>query len=392
MPEPIPYDKSRISIQMACFYAAIFAMIGIHLPFWPIWLVAKGLSPTEIGAIFAASVGIKIISNPLITHFADSQGKRRPIMIGLATLAFVTFYLFGLTNGFWQILSVSILFFAVWSPLMPLGDSLAMLGSKNIDENYLGRETDYGRVRLWGSLTFIITAIGTGYILTGASIYIIYQILLGSLALVVAVTLILPRTRVPAVTNVKFAPITVLQDRRFVLFITASALIQSSHSVYYGFGTLNWKTQGYSEIVIGWLWAEGVVAEIILFIFGSGLVARLGPLGMIILGGLAGTLRWLMTGDAYGLPLLIVLQALHAFTFGATHLGAIYFIYRRFPGNLSASAQGVYSAIVMGLALGLAMFASGKLYSFFGPNAYYAMALMAAVGTMLAIFLTINRR
>ena len=377
---------------MAFFYAAIFAMIGIHLPFWPVWLVAKGLSPTEIGGVFAASVGIKIISNPLIAHFADRQGKRRPIMIVLATLAFLTFYLFGYTNGFWQIFSVSILFFAVWSPLMPLGESLAMLGSKSIDENNLGKEIDYGRVRLWGSLTFIITAIGTGYILTGESIDIIYQILLGSLAFVVVVTLFLPRIRLPATANARFAPITVLQDRRFVLFIVASALIQASHSVYYGFGTLNWKAQGYSEIVIGWLWAEGVIAEIILFIFGSWLVARLGPSRLIILGGLAGTIRWLMAGDAYGLTLLVILQALHAFTFGATHLGAIYFIYRHFPKNLSASAQAVYSAIVMGLALGLTMFASGKLYSFFGPNAYYAMALMAAGGTLLAFFLTTNRR
>ena len=77
MPELPTHNKSRATIQMALFYAAIFAMIGIHMPFWPIWLAAKGLSPTEIGIIFACGIGIKIISNPLITHFADRYGKNK---------------------------------------------------------------------------------------------------------------------------------------------------------------------------------------------------------------------------------------------------------------------------------------------------------------------------
>ena len=113
---------------------------------------------------------------------------------------------------------------------------------------------------------------------------------------------------------------------------------------------------------------------------------------MILMGGLAATVRWAMTGEADGLPLLVVLQALHAFTFAATHLGAIYFISRRVPKALSASAQGVYSATVMGLALGVAMFASGKLYDLFGSGAYHAMAVMAAGGAILAIFLAIIPR
>ena len=276
---------------------------------------------------------------------------------------FLTFSLFGLVNGFWGILFVSILFFSVWSPLIPLGESLTMLGSYVPKGKITGRETDYGRLRLWGSITFIITAIGTGYLLTEETIEIVYHIILASLALVITVTIFLPPTQAPATKNTWFAPLKVLQDKRFLIFIAASALIQASHSVYYAFGTINWKTQGYSETIIGLLWAEGVVAEIIIFIFGTRLISILGPSKMIILGGIAGIFRWVLTSEANGLALLVILQALHGFTFGATHLGAIYFIFRRFPNNLSASAQGVYSSIVMGLALGLTIVASGKLYS-----------------------------
>jgi len=403
MPDRTAPDNTRTALRLAFFYAAIFFMIGIHVPFWPVWLAAKGLGPTEIGAVIAAGVGVKVIFNPLIAHAADRRGLRRPIMIALSVSSFASFTLFGVTDGFWPILLVSVVFFAVWSPIMPLGESLAMLSGQNgAGQNGAGQgeavgagdgapeaagELDYGRVRLWGSLSFIAGAAGSGALLSGRPPDVIYWGLLVSLALVVVVTLALPATRAPAAAEGRFATIEVLRERRFGLFIAATALIQASHSVYYGFGTLNWQAQGYSENVIGLLWAEGVIAEIILFVFGAGLVGRLGPAKLIALGGLAGAVRWSLTGLAPGLGLLVILQALHAFTFAATHLGAIYFISRRIPQALSASAQGLYSAMVMGLALGAAMLLSGKLYALYGAGAYQAMAVMAALGTVAAVLL-----
>ncbi len=401
MHDKTPPDNTRTTLRLAFFYGAVFAMIGIHVPFWPVWLAAKGLGPTEIGVIIAASLGIKVIFNPLITHIADRRGQRRPIIVALAVSAFASFTLFAATDGFWPILLVSILFFAVWSPIMPLGESLAMLtgpGGRQGGEKGAGgggKERDYGRVRLWGSLAFIATAVGTGMILTDGSADVIYWILLFSLALIIAVTLALPATRAPAATETRLTALDIFRLPGFGLFLIATALIQASHGVYYGFGTLNWKAQGYSETVIGWLWAEGVVAEIILFAFGARLVGRLGPAKLIVLGGFAGALRWSVTGIAGGMPgglaVLVFMQALHAFTFAATHLGAIYFISRRVPQAISASAQGLYSAIVMGLGLGAAMLASGKLYGLYGAGAYQAMAAMAALGGGAAVFLLRNR-
>ena len=215
--------------------------------------------------------------------------------------------------------------------------------------------------------------------------------ILSGLAATVAVIWALPGTSVPARTGKRLAALEVLRDRPFRLFITAAALIQASHAVYYGFGTLNWKAQGYSENVIGWLWAEGVAAEIVLFAFGARLIRRFGPVRLIALGGFAGALRWSVTGASDDLWVLIAMQALHGFTFGATHLGAIYFIARRMPQALSASAQSLYSALVMGLGLGLAMLSSGKLFALYGPGAYQAMAVLAAAGGGVALILMRRR-
>ncbi|NQU60584.1 MAG: MFS transporter [Rhodospirillales bacterium] len=388
MPKSNPESTFGISSRLALFYAAIFALIGVHMPFWPVWLTAKGLGPVEIGIIIAAGVGTKVIFNPIIAHMADKGGQRRPIMIGLSVTAFFIFALFGVTGDFWTILLVTVMFFAVWSPIMPLGESLTMLTGHGSEK---AKELDYGRIRLWGSLAFMATAIGAGHLISGRSPDIIYWIILLGLAFTVAAVWALPATRAPKTTGSRFASLDVLRDRRFVLFITACALIQASHGVYYGFGTLNWQAQGYSDTVIGWLWAEGVAAEIILFIFGTLLVNRFGSVALIAMGGLAGAARWFLTGMFDDLGVLVLLQALHAFTFAATHLGAIYFITRRMPASVSASAQSLYSAMVMGLALGLSALASGKLFSLYGAGAYLPMAAMAAAGGIIALSLVKRR-
>jgi len=392
MPDEPTADNTRTTVKMAIFYGAVFTLIGIHMPFWPLWLKAKGLGATEIGIIIAASVGLKVIFNPLITHAADRRGQRRPIIITMSVLAFVSFMMFAFTDGFWGILLVSILFFAFWSPIMPLGESLTMLAGSSRKEvsGNTGRnssELNYGRIRLWGSLSFIAATVGTGYVLAGRSPDIVYWVLLGALALVIGACLMLPRTLAPVSMQPGFSTFEVLRDRRFVLFITACALIQSSHSVYYGFATLNWQAQGFSENTIGWLWAEAVFAEIVLFIFGASMVDRFGPGALIGLGGIAGALRWALSGLTDQLTALLFLQMLHAFSFGATHLGAIYFISRRVPQHLSASAQGLYSAVVMGLMLGLVMLWSGRLFDLYGPGAYQPMAFISATGALLAIAL-----
>ena len=391
-PGPVPDPGTGISVRLAFFYGAVFALIGIHLPFWPVWLAAKGLGATEIGALIAAGVGVKVVFNPLIAHIADRRGQRRGIMLALAVAGLAAFSLFGVTDGFWALLLVTVMFFAVWSPIMPLGESLTMLSQRRDSTSPgAGKELDYGRIRLWGSLSFMATAVGAGYVLAGRDPDIIYWAILSGLAVTVTIIWALPATAVPARTGKRLAALEVLRDRPFCLFIIAAALIQASHAVYYGFGTLNWKAQGYSENVIGWLWAEGVAAEIILFAFGARLIRRFGPVRLIALGGLAGALRWSVTGASDGLLVLIAMQALHGFTFGATHLGAIYFIARRMPQALSASAQSLYSAIVMGLALGAASLTAGKLYALYGSGAYQAMALLAAAGGGAALMLMKRR-
>jgi PPP family 3-phenylpropionic acid transporter len=382
-PSPAPSRTAAVG-RLSLFYGAFFAVIGIQLPFWPVWLASRGLDATDIGMVLAASVMVKVVSNPLIAHLADRRGERRRVMIALGAAALAAFALFAIAGGFWWILLISLLFMVFWSAIMPLGESLTMLTARE-------RDLDYGRLRLWGSLTFIAAAVVSGRVLVGRPEDLVFWLMAGAVAVTLLACFLVPGTRPPPTTSARLPMGQVLRQPGFVTFLAAAALIQGSHSVYYGFGTLHWRAAGHSEEVIGWLWAEGVIAEVVLFAFGAALVRRLGPVTLIALGGIGGAVRWTVTALSTDLSVLVWVQALHALTFGATHLGAIYFIARSVPLALSATAQSLYSATVAGLVAGVAMAVSGRMYTAFGGHAYLLMAVFATLGAAVALVMLRRR-
>lgn len=165
---------------------------------------------------------------------------------------------------------------------------------------------------------------------------------------------------------------------------------QAAHAVYYTFGTLNWQRLGLSSMLIGGLWALGVISEIILFAYSARVTARFGPAALLALGGAAGVIRWVLTAFDPGVWLLVLLQCLHAFTFGATHLAAMQFITRAAPARLAVTAQGVYAAVSTGIVIGVVTYASGFAYSAFGSLAFLGMAVLCAAGGACALWLRAN--
>ena len=167
--------------------------------------------------------------------------------------------------------------------------------------------------------------------------------------------------------------------------LASCGLIQGSHAVYYAFATLHWRAAGYSEAVIGALWAQGVLCEVLLFAWGARVVRRFGTGGLIFAAGLAAAVRWLGTGLTASLAALVFLQTLHALSFGAAHLGAMHWIGRNVEPALSATAQSLYAAIVFGLFLGGLLYAAGLLYARFDGAAFLPMAAAGLAGALMAM-------
>ena len=369
---------SPMTVRLAAFYAASFLIVGIQLPFWPVWLSGRGLDASEIATVFAAALWAKVAVTPAIGALADRLGGRRAVMVGLAATALGFYVALLPAAGFWPILWLSLAAGVAQSALMPLGDSITLAAVRE-------RGFDYGRIRVWGSVSFIVAALASGLILAvlpgAAPGNRVLWLVLGGIALLLGACLALPPAGSPLAATARWAALAgFAANRRFWLFVVSASALQSSHQLYYGFGTLYWRRLGFSAPVIGALWAEGVLAEIALFWLGGRLTARLGPFGLMALSGIAGIVRWSLAGILPGLPAAAMLQLLHALTFGAAHLGAMMHLSRTVPPDAAASAQTLYAAVSAGLGSGLVMLGAGALYARFGGHAYLFMAGISALG------------
>jgi PPP family 3-phenylpropionic acid transporter len=222
-----------------------------------------------------------------------------------------------------------------------------------------------------------------GRVLAGRSSEWVLYLLLGMAALTAASCAAMPRgTPLPSRPRAAWR---VLLTRRHLVFLTAAMLVQSSHAVYYGFGTLYWQRLGFGDGTIAVLWAEGAVAEVVLFLVGGRYVRRWGPGALLALGGAGGLVRWTLTAWVGSLPALLLIQPLHALTFAAAHLGAMHYLGAAVPQGQAGTAQSLYSAVVGGIGMGVASLLAGALYGAWGGNAYLGMAAMAAAGGVVAL-------
>ncbi len=366
--------------RFAVFYAALFAVVGFQLPYWPVWLKGRGLGAAEIGVLVAAQMWVKVGFNPLVGGLVDRTGRRRPILLGLAVGSLLATLAFPFVEGFWALLALSLTLGALFAAIMPVGDNLTM-------RHVVAHGLDYGRLRMWGSLAFIGMAGLAGGLLDLLGRDAIVWLLAGALAPLCLAVLALPDA--PPLDPLPDRPrpgwADLLRDRRYGLFLAATACVAASHAMYYGFGTLHWQRAGIGNAWIGALWGIGVIAEVALFAWSGGLVRRLGPVRLIVLGAAGGVVRWGLMPWIADPWLLVPLQCLHGLTFGATHLGAMHFIARRIAPTLSGRAQSIHAAVGGGVSIGLATLASGWLYGGFGGRGFLAMAALAAAGALAAL-------
>jgi PPP family 3-phenylpropionic acid transporter len=374
-----PLGRGGLYLRLSLFYAALFGVTGVTTPFWPRWLEAQGLDPQAIGLLLATLPWVRLLTNPWVARLADRGLGARRLLLAVAAGTVLAYALFGVATGFWALLLVSLLSGACFANIQPLAESIAVPACR-------AQRLDYGQVRLWGSLSFILVAAGAGWLLADRSPAWILLLTLAGLVLALAAGLGLPERR-SAMPPGGAGALRLLRDRRFALFVLASGLIQSSHVVLYGFATLRWLAAGHDAGTIGWLWSEGVVIETLVFALGGRLIGRIGPLWLLAAGGAVAALRWLGLAWLEALPALAVLQALHGITFGASHLAAMSHIGQSTPPQLAATAQGLHGAIAWGAVFGLAMAAAGPLYARFGGGAFIPMAGLALAGAGLAAML-----
>lgn len=385
-----PSAFAGVPARFALLFAAQFAAIGAMMPFLPAVLQSKGLSAEQVAAVLAAGSAVRLLAAPAMGRGADRLGDPRRVLVLAAAVAGGTACGYALAPGggyaFGALLLVGLLHSLFLAPVVPLSDALWLGASRRLP-------FDYGRVRSAGSAAYIAGAVVAGQVAALFGPPAVVWLYAAGLLLAASAARALPGEEGAAGGGGRVGFAAPFREPAFRWLLPLSALIQGSHALYYGFSTIHWTAVGLSPGVIGLLWAEGVVVEVLLFLYGGKLAARLGPVGLAAVAAGAGVVRWGVTAETTWLPALAAVQVLHSITFGAQHLGAMR-VLAGMPPAQAATAQTLHSSLGTGLAMGVLTLLSGPLYARFGGGGFWAMAALcaAALPVVLGLRAALARR
>ncbi len=369
----------------ALFYSGQFVLLGVQLPFFAGWLTLNGFTAPEIGVLTGVALIARLVLGPFVAFWADHQDdERRALAIVSGVFAMGAAGLVVFPD---KILIAFSAFLVLWAfgMLVPLTDTAVLRADRN---GWL----HYGKTRAVGSFAFLSTTLVGGVALSHLGIAAAAPAMAGAALFAFAMSFLLPpqagdRGGAKPV-SLREAP-KLLRAPVFVLVLLAAGLTQGAHAVYYAFSYLRWSAIGYSETIIGALWATGVVAEIFMLVAARRLARRASPAFLLALGGAAAAFRWTLTAAEPPLAILFLVQTTHAFTFAAAYLAAIEFIDRAVPVRLVNTAMTLMSATGVGAVTGLATVIAGFVWRDMGASAaYLMMAVMGAGAFFLALIVS----
>ena len=363
--------------RLSGFYLFYFATVGTFLPFWGLYLESLTFSPSEIGELMALLVVGKIIAPYLWGWIADHKGNRMSVIrfAGLASIVVFTGALF--TTSYVGLALVMLVFGFFWSASLPQFEAVTL--------NHLGDEVHaYTRIRLWGSIGFIITVIVLGAVLEHYGVqplpWIVFMMIVG-----IWITSLWVPDDLPHGHTVDHEPIIkVIRQPTVLAMMAVFFLMQVGHGAYYSFYSLYLEKFDYSRTVIGQLWALGVIAEVGLFLIMFKLFRRYSLRSLLLTSLLCAAFRWFVIAYFPEKELIIVsVQLLHAATFGIHHAVAIQLIHRYFKGQHQGRGQALYSSMSFGAGGAVGSLLSGYIWEDVGASEAFVFAglisLLAAV-------------
>ena len=372
-------------IRFSACYALLMIGNGVQLPFLPLWLHAKGLPVSQIASVVAGMMAVRILGAPIFALLADRTGNRRAVIQSCAVVALLAYMTLPFTNGFYQILGVSLWGAFFFAPVNPLIEGFGVDASAALG-------LDFGRLRLWASISFLIGSLVAGALLTRLSPLETVWLIADAQVFSVIATFMLPAD--PERNGVKHhasamqfgAALKFLFGSHFTLFLLAASMANSSHAMLYSFSSVYWTSLGFGTFTIGLLWGAAIVGEVTFFATSQKIIHAIGVERLLLIGLSGGIVRWVGTAFITNEYMVLVLQLLHGVSFACAHLALMHFIRAHVPPNLRNTAQGIYAALAGGVLLSSVTWMSGPLYDNFGGKGFLAMAIISAIGLLIAVY------
>ena len=330
-------------VAFASFFFAYYAYVGIFSPYATLYFADRGMNAAQIGVMMSLIQALRIFG-PNLWGWAADTTQRRVLVLRLTAwataLSFIGFF-FGYSFASFFVVMVMINFFS--SAQTPLSEALLV-------NSLRGDLTYYGRIRLWGSIGFIVAVTCAGQILDSVGVDAMPWLALGTLVLTGLASLRIPEEVLPVTQGDKPSVMRLLRRREVIAFFISTALMLAAHAAIYTFYSLYLEQHGYSKSLIGLMWSLGVLAEIVFFFYQAPLFRRFGVRNLMLTSLLLAVLRFATIGlFADSLLILLLAQVLHAATFGVHNSASVAVMQRWFSGALQARGQALFVSISYGL-------------------------------------------
>ncbi|MGB9989676.1 MFS transporter [Pseudoduganella rhizocola] len=372
----MPAQAASFALFLFCYYAHA----GTFSTYAPLFFAEKGMTVGQIGTLMALIQVMRILGPNVWGYVADHSERRVFVLrlTGICALTAFSGFFFGSTLA--HMFAAMVLLNLFTSAQGPICEALMMSEMR-------GNLTHYGRIRMWGSIGFILTVTCASFILDRHGALALPW---AAGALLLCVLLAALRLReVPRIEHKGPPPVLmqVLRKREVQAFFLSTAFMVAAHMALYTFYSLYLEQHGYSKKVIGAMWSLGVAAEVLLFYFQGNLMRRWGAQRMMYVALGIGVVRFAMIGAlADSLLWLVVAQVLHAATFALHHSTAVTTMQRWFAGSLQARGQALYISLSFGLGGSLGSLFLTQCWENMGPaSVYYVASAMVAASALAAV-------
>jgi len=364
--------------RLSGFYFFYFAFIGAFMPYWSLYLKFLGFTALQIGILMSLLQVVRIFSPTAWGWLADRSGKRILVIQCAATLSLAAYCGVFFGTHFWWLFTVMALVGVFWSGPLPLVEAttLALLGKNS---------GNYGHVRLWGSVGFVVAAISTGYILDTTEIIVLLYIALALKFGILFSAFQVPDCKATPHHSDHTSLRELIAKPGVIAFFIACFLMSAAHGPFATFFPIYLVDHGYSKAGVGWLISLGAICEIGAFLGMARLVHLFSLRGLLMLSFILAVVRFLLMGWAVeSLATMVLAQAMHAATFATYHGAAVSMIHRFFKGRHQATGQALYLSVTFGAGGAIGALYSGFFWDTIGPGLTFTVASGCAfVGLIL---------
>lgn len=372
--------RDALHLNLSRFYFTYYFFVGAFVPYWGLYLQSEDFSASDIGILMSLFQISRIFAPNFWGWLADHTGQRVKWIRLTALLGLLGFSAVFWVEGFFWLFCVMAALSLFTSSTIPLAESLTLAHLANSKN-----ENDYSRIRMWGSLGFIVASVILGYLIDLYSIRVLLWFLLAVQLTLYMLTFRLPDAKVEPHENDHFSIWQVLRQPNVIALLIGCAMMVTAHGVLYNFYSIYLSNHGYSKALIGVLWSIGVVCEIGVFMLMPKLMARFSLKQIMMASLMIAVFRFAMIGVAIDqLWIMVLAQTLHAATFGSFHAASVHAVTLFFNGRHQAKGQAIYNSVAYGLGGTIGGVAGGFALEFLGGQMTFALsAIFPLIGFLV---------